>query len=163
MKIKKSSSLKTNLNIKKVKIAIVMSRFNEAISRALLKGAQEGLRECGIAKKDIPLFEVPGAFEIPLAAQAAARTGRYAGVICLGAVIRGETPHFDYVCHAATEGVLQAQLQTGIPMAFGVLTTDRIEQALERAKDGPENKGYEAAKVVVEMVELMKKIKKGEA
>jgi len=146
-----------------MKIAIILSRFNEAIGRALLKGAREGLRESGLGEQEIHLFEVPGAFEIPLAALTAARSRRYSGIICLGAVIRGETPHFDYVCEGATQGILQAQLQTGLPIAFGVLTTDTVEQAMARAKEGHENKGYECAKVVIEMIELVKRLKKPRA
>lgn len=139
-----------------MKVAIVWSRFNESITRSLLKGAERGLREAGLADGSIRALEVPGAFEIPVAALRAAETKTFDAVICLGAVIRGETPHFDYVCQGATQGVMQAQLQTGVPMAFGVLTTDTIDQALRRAGDDDENKGYEAAKVVIEMVELVR-------
>jgi 6,7-dimethyl-8-ribityllumazine synthase len=161
MVLQKSSSLKHHLKIPKAKIAIVVSRFNETITKALLVSAQKGLKEAGIPEKSIQVFEVPGAFEIPLAALEIARSKAYEGMICLGAVIRGETPHFDYVCLAVTEGVLRAQLETRIPISFGVLTTDTIEQALARAGNNSENKGYEAAKVVIEMVELIRRIKNG--
>jgi 6,7-dimethyl-8-ribityllumazine synthase len=161
MSVKKSSSLKHHLKIQKAKIAIVVSRFNETITNALLSGSRKGLEEAGIPEKSIQVFEVPGAFEIPLTALEIARSKVYQGIICLGAVIRGETSHFDYVCLAVTKGVLHAQLETGIPISFGVLTTDTIEQALARAGNNSENKGYEAAKVVVEMVELMRRIKNG--
>jgi len=159
MTLQKSSSLKS-LKVKKLKIAIVMSRFNEAISRALLKGAITGLLESGVAEKDIGVVEVPGAFEIPLTALTAARSKKFNAIVCLGAIIRGQTPHFDYVCQAATQGILRAQLETGLPMAFGILTTNTIDEALARARPGRENKGYEAAKVVIEMVEVVKKLKK---
>jgi len=159
MVLKKSSSLKS-LKIKNTKIAIILSRFNEEIGRSLFRGAKLGFRESGVVESDIHLYEVPGAFEIPLAALTAARSGRYAGIVCLGAVIRGDTPHFEYVCEGVTHGILQAQLQTGLPIAFGVLTTDTIQQAMARAREGRENKGYEAAKVVIEMIALVKKLKK---
>ncbi len=158
--MKKSSSLKSSFSLSRVRIAIVMSRFNEEISRALLKGARKGLIESGIAEKFIEVLEVPGAFEIPLVAQTLAKQKKVDGVICLGVVIRGDTPHFDYVCLGATEGVMQAQLQTGVPMAFGVLTTDTIDQALARARDDSSNKGYEAAKVVLEIVQILKKVRR---
>jgi len=157
--IQKKSSLK-KVNVKAVRLAIVWSRFNPEISKALVKGALQGLAANGIAQKSVDVIEVPGAFELPLASLRLAQTKKYGGIICLGAVIRGETSHYDYVCLGVTEGILQAQLQTGIPMAFGVLTTDTINQALARAGSGSDNKGYEAAQVVLEMISILREIKK---
>jgi 6,7-dimethyl-8-ribityllumazine synthase len=159
MKIRKSSSLRKS-RPKNVKIAIVMSRFNEVISRALLDGAKRGLQESGVPEEAVRVIEVPGAFEIPFAALQAARSRRYNGIICLGAVVRGETPHFDYVCLGTTHGIMNAQLETGVPMAFGVLTTDSLEQAATRSGRDENNKGFEAAKVVLEMVGLAGALKK---
>ncbi len=153
----KSSSLK-NLKHQGVKIGIVWARFNEQITRSLLEGSQRALIQAGLKESDVDIFEVPGAFEIPLLAQALAKSGNYAGVICLGAVIRGDTPHFDYVCQAATEGIVHAQLNTDVPMAFGIITTDTVEQAIQRSGPGNDNKGFEAAQVVVEMIHQMAKI-----
>lgn len=157
----KSSNLKSGLKLQNTCVAIVRSRFNPEITESLLKAAQRALREAGLKEEEIQVFEVPGAFEIPLLAQELAKSGQYAGILCLGAVVRGETSHFDYVCQAATEGILQAQLTTGIPMAFGILTTDTMEQALERSGPGDDNKGFEAAQVVVEMIIQLKKVING--
>lgn len=158
MRAQKSSSLKLDLQDRKARIAIVWSRFNEAISRRLLDGARQGLLEAGVSEKNIRFFEVPGAFEVPLTAKKIALTQKFDGIICLGVVIRGDTPHFDYVCQGATQGIMQAQLDTGIPMAFGILTTDTVEQALVRAKEDSTNKGYEASKVALEMIDRLKEI-----
>ncbi len=157
--IEKKSSLK-KITVKRARLAIVWSRFNPEISKALVKGALQGLAASGVAQKMVDVVEVPGAFEIPLASLKLAQTKKYAGIICLGAIIRGETSHYDYVCLGVTEGILQAQLQTGIPMAFGVLTTDTVNQALARAGSGSDNKGYEAAQVVLEMISTLGKMKK---
>ncbi len=154
---KKQSSLK-KVRVGSARVAIVWSRFNQDICQALLEGALKGLKENGIAQSSIEVVEVPGAFEIPLASLKLAQTKKYAGVICLGAVVRGETSHYDYVCLGVTEGILQAQLETGVPMAFGILTTDTVNQALARAGAGKENKGYEAAQVVLEMISICRKI-----
>ena len=115
--------------------------------------------ESGLKESEIDIFDVPGACEIPLMAQSLAQSKKYAGIICLGAVIRGDTPHFDYVCKAATEGILEAQLKTGIPMAFGVLTLNTMEQAIQRSGPGNDNKGFEAGQVVVEMILQLEKVK----
>ncbi len=157
--IEKSSSLRLSFQLKKANIAIVMSRFNEKISRALLEGARRGLQKASIPKLNLEIIEVPGAFEIPLAAKWALQKNKFDGVICLGAVIRGETPHFDYVCQGVTQGLMQAQLETGKPMAFGVLTVNTVEQALERSGDNEENKGFECAQVVLEMIEIQSSLK----
>ncbi len=158
MSIQKSSSLKSDLKLQNVQVAVVMSRFNETITRSLLSGAQRALKQAGLQDKEIIVSEVPGAFEIPLLAQELAKTAAYAGIVCLGAVIRGATPHFEYVCQAVTQGILQAQLSTRIPMAFGLITADTIEQAIERSGSGNDNKGFEAGQVVVEMILQLSKL-----
>lgn len=159
MVIQKSSGIRKDLKAKKVKIAVIMSRFNGNVARALLRGALQGLREAGVRESDTRVVEVPGAFEIPLAAKAAAKSGKFDGIVCLGTVIRGETPHFDYVCRGAAQGILQAQLETGVPMAFGILTTNTVDQAVARAGSDPDkNKGFEAAKVVIEMIEVIRNL-----
>ncbi len=157
----KASSFKKNLKTQNVRVAIVWSRFNEEITRSLLSGAQRGLEQAGLKENEIDVFEVSGAFEVPLLAQEIAKTRKYSGIVCLGAVIRGDTPHFDYVCQAATLGILHAQLNTGIPMAFGIITTDTIQQAIERSGPGDDNKGFEAAQVVVEIIDQLEKVRNG--
>jgi 6,7-dimethyl-8-ribityllumazine synthase len=140
------------------RFAIVVSRFNERITSALREGARVLLREAGAADADVDVMEVPGAFELPQAARCAAETSRFAAVICLGCVIRGETPHFEYISSAAAHGVMDAAGETGIPMAFGVLTTDTEAQAQERAGAGPDNKGREAAAAAIEMAALFRRM-----
>ncbi len=137
-----------------LRFAIVVARFNDFVTARLLTGAQDALAAAGVAAGDVDVVWVPGAFEIASAAQRVATTRRPAAVVCLGCVVRGGTPHFEYVCQAATQGITSATLTTGVPMAFGVLTTDSVEQALERAVPGPSNKGYEAAMAAVEMATL---------
>ncbi len=137
------------------RFGIVVSRFNEFIGGKLLDGALDALRRHEVAPGDITTVWCPGAFEIPLVAQRLARMGRYDAVICLGAVIRGSTPHFDYVAGEAAKGIAQASLSTGVPIAFGVLTTDTIEQAIERAGTKAGNKGFEAAMTAIEMADLL--------
>lgn len=144
-----------NLVAEKQKFAIVAGRFNELICSKLVGGALDGLKRHNVSEEDIELAWVPGAFEIPLAAQKMARSGRYSAVICLGAIIRGSTPHFDYVAGEAAKGIAQVSLQTGIPVIFGVLTTDSIEQAIERAGTKAGNKGYDAAVTAIEMSNLL--------
>ena len=138
-----------------MKIAIVVARFNEFITGKLLSGAIDCLERHGVRKEDITVAWVPGAFEIPLVAQKMARSDKYNGIICLGAVIRGSTPHFDYVCAEVSKGVAHVSLETNIPVAFGVLTTENIEQAIERAGTKAGNKGADAALGVIEMVNLL--------
>ena len=140
------------------KIAIVAGRFNEIITNKLLGGAVDAFKHHGGDEKDIDLAWVPGAFEIPLVAKKLAETKKYDAVICLGAVIRGATPHFDMVANETTKGIAAAGLQTGVPIIFGVLTTDNIEQAVERAGSKAGNKGFEAVTTAIEMVNLMKQI-----
>lgn len=144
-----------NLQAKGKKFGIVLSRFNSFIAERLLEGAIDALVRSGASDKDIEVARVPGAYEIPLIAQKMARSKRYDAVICLGAVIRGATPHFDYVAGEAAKGVAQVGLETGIPVLFGVLTTDTIEQAIERAGSKAGNKGAECAIAAIEMVNLL--------
>ena len=143
----------------KARYGIVVGRFNEFISSKLLSGALDGLKRHGAADEDIEVAWVPGSFEIPLAAQKMAESGKYDAVLALGAVIRGATPHFDYVAVEVAKGIAQVSLKTGIPVIFGVLTTDTIEQAVERAGTKAGNKGYDAAVTAIEMVNLLKQIK----
>jgi 6,7-dimethyl-8-ribityllumazine synthase len=140
------------------KFGIIVSRFNSFICDRLVEGALDALVRHGAADGDIDIVRVPGAFEIPLAAQKAAATGRYDALICLGAVIRGSTPHFDYVCAEVSKGVASVSLDSGMPVAFGVITTDSIEQAIERAGTKAGNKGSDAAMTAIEMVNLFKAI-----
>lgn len=153
-----ASNLK-KINLSAVRVAVVRSRFNDDITQSLMNASLRALEQAGLQKNEIDCFDVPGAFEISLLAQELAKTGKYAGVVCLGAVIRGDTPHFDYVCQAATQGIVSAQLNTGIPMAFGIITTDNLEQALLRSGPGDDNKGFEAAQVVVEMIDQLKNVR----
>ena len=142
-----------------MRIAIVVARFNDFVTERLLTGAREALTEAGLSPGDIDVLRVPGAFEIPLAAEAAAAKGRVDGVICLGCLIKGATPHFEYISSACAHGIMAAQAKTGVPMAFGVLTTNSAEEALERAVPGPGNKGREAAEATLAMVELLAELR----
>ena len=150
--------LEGKLTAKGMKVAIVASRFNEFITSKLIGGAEDCLIRHGADSDDLTLAWVPGAFEIPLAAQKLARSGKYDAVVCVGAVIRGATPHFDYVCAEASKGIAHVSLETGVPVAFGVLTTDNIEQAVERAGTKAGNKGADAALSAIEMVNLMREM-----
>ena len=141
-----------------LKFAVINGRFNSLITKQLLEGAIDGLQRHGVDSKNIEIVWVPGAFELPLIAQKIAESSKYDGVICLGAVIRGSTPHFDYVCSEASKGIAQASMKTGVPIIFGVLTTDTIEQAIERAGTKAGNKGFEAALTAIEMANLIKQI-----
>jgi 6,7-dimethyl-8-ribityllumazine synthase len=147
------------LNAQGHRYAIVVTRFNDFITEKLLQGALDALVRHGADENDITIVRVPGAFEVPLAAQQAAQTHKYDAVICLGAVIRGSTPHFDYVAAEVSKGVAHVGLQTGVPLSFGVLTTDTIEQAIERAGAKAGNKGVDAALAAMEMVNLLKGMK----
>lgn len=151
-------NIKTNqgmLVAKDLKFAIVAARFNEFISSKLLCGAVDGLTRHGANEEDIEITYVPGAFEIPLVSQKLANTKRFDAIICVGAVIRGSTPHFDYVSNEVTKGIAKVALDTGIPVIFGVLTTDSLEQAIERAGTKAGNKGYDAAVSAIEMANLL--------
>ncbi|CAG7641702.1 6,7-dimethyl-8-ribityllumazine synthase [Paenibacillus allorhizosphaerae] len=143
-----------------LKYGIVVGRFNEFITHKLLGGAEDALKRHGVQEDEVEIAWVPGAFEIPLIAQKMAESGRYDAVITLGAVIRGSTPHFDYVCNEAAKGVAAIGLKTGVPTIFGVLTTDSIEQAVERAGTKAGNKGWEAAVTAIEMANLSKQFSK---
>lgn len=140
------------------KYVIIVARFNEFITSKLLGGAKDGLKRHGVNEQDIDIAWVPGAFEIPLVAQKLARLAKYDAIITLGAVIRGATSHYDYVCNEVAKGVAKVQLDSGTPVIFGVLTTDNIEQAIERAGTKAGNKGYEASVTAIEMVNLFKQI-----
>lgn len=147
-----------NLIAKGLKFGIVVGRFNEFIGSKLLGGAIDALKRHGAEENEIEIAWVPGAFEIPLAANKMAKSKKYDAVICLGAVIRGNTPHFDYVSSEVTKGIAHVGLQTELPVIFGVLTTDSIEQAIERAGTKAGNKGYDAAVTAIEMANLLKEI-----
>ncbi|MBI3491374.1 MAG: 6,7-dimethyl-8-ribityllumazine synthase [Acidobacteria bacterium] len=137
------------------RVAVVVSKYNDFVTDRLQAGALAALSAAGVASSDITLVRVPGAFEIPLAAQHAAETGRYDAVVCLGCLIRGETPHFEYISSAVSQGLATAAAATGVPMGFGVLTTNSAEEAVARAGDGPGNKGHEAAMAAIEMAEIV--------
>ncbi len=145
-----------HLSAEGLKIGIVVSRFNEFISQKLLGGALDALVRHGAAESDIDVAWVPGAFEIPLAAKKMVGSGKYDCIICLGCIIRGATPHFDYVAAESSKGIAQVALQSEMPVAFGILTTDTIEQAIERAGTKAGNKGWDAAVTAVEMANLFK-------
>jgi 6,7-dimethyl-8-ribityllumazine synthase len=147
-----------DLSGKGLKVGIVAARFNDFITGRLVEGAIDGLQRHGVAEGDIEIVKVPGSFEIPLAAQAMARSRKYQAVICLGAVIRGATPHFEYVSAEVSKGVASVSMETGLPVIFGVLTTDTIEQAIERAGTKSGNKGWDAAISAIEMANVMKLI-----
>jgi len=148
-----------NLDAKGLKFGIVVSRFNSFISERLLEGAIDALIRHGAKETDIDVARVPGSFEIPLVAQKMAANGKYDALVCVGAVIRGATPHFEYVSSEVAKGIAQVSLKSGMPIAFGVLTTDSIEQAVERAGAKAGNKGFEAAITAIETVNLCKGFK----
>lgn len=137
-------------------IAVVVARFNELVTRALLTGAEDGLARHGVEPEGVDVAWVPGSFEIPVTARKLAESGRYQAVVCLGAVIRGETPHFDHVANQASSGIARVALDTGVPVIFGIITADTLEQALERAGGKMGNKGYDAAVAAIEMANLMR-------
>ena len=147
-----------NLIAQGLKIGIAAARFNEFIVSKLVSGAEDGLQRHGVKESDIDLVWVPGAYELPLAAKKMAKSGKYDAVICLGAVIRGSTPHFDYVCAEVSKGVANVSLDSEVPVIFGVITTDSIEQAIERAGTKAGNKGFDAASTAIEMANLLKQI-----
>jgi 6,7-dimethyl-8-ribityllumazine synthase len=140
------------------RFAIVVSRFNEEVTERLLNGARQALVAASVREEDVVVLRVPGAFEIPVAARRAAETGRFDAIVCIGCLIKGDTMHFEYIASAASHGIAEAASATGVPMAFGVLTTLTDEQAMERAGDGPTNKGWEAAMAAVEMATLLRQI-----
>jgi 6,7-dimethyl-8-ribityllumazine synthase len=146
---------------KGLRIAIVVSRFNDFVTERLLAGATDALLAAGADAGAIDTVRVPGAYEVPQAARAAAATGSYDAVVCLGCLIRGETPHFEYIAEAVAHGLMSASAETDVPMSFGVLTTNAAEQALERAVPGSANKGWEAAMAAVEMATLRRALRAG--
>ncbi len=141
-----------------MRIAIVAARFNEFIVSKLLSGAEDGLTRHGVAGEDIDAYWVPGAFELPVLAQKLAESKKYDAVICVGAVIRGSTSHYDLVCNETAKGIAQASMKTGVPVLFGVITTENIEQAIERAGTKAGNKGFDCALSAIEMVNLIRGI-----
>ena len=156
-----ANEIKGNLSAKGLRLGIVVSRFNSFITERLLAGALDALARAGADDKKIEVVRVPGSFEIPVAAKTLAQTCRYDAVICLGCIIAGETQHFDYLSSEVTRGIQLAAIETGVPLAFGVLTTDTLEQAIERAGAKSGNKGAEAALAAVEMANLLKKARRG--
>ena len=143
-----------------MKFAIVVARFNSFITDRLAAGAEDALKRSGAKAEDIELIKVPGSWELPLAAKTLAASKRCDAIIALGAVIRGETPHFDHVANQASSGLAAVQLETGVPIAFGVLTTNTVEQAIDRAGGKSGNKGYDAAITAIEMVDVIRKLRK---
>jgi len=151
-------TIQGDLTAKGLKFGIIAARFNDFITARLVDGALDALARHGVSEGDIELIKVPGAFEIPLAAKMLAQSKKYNAVICLGAVIRGATPHFEYVSAEVSKGVASVSMESGLPVIFGVLTTDTIEQAIERAGTKSGNKGWDAALSAIEMANLMKQL-----
>jgi len=156
-----TKTLEGKLTAKGLKFGIVLSRFNNFVGERLLEGAMDALRRSGAEEGDCSVVRVPGAFEIPLATKKMVKSGRYDAIICLGSVIRGATPHFAYIATEVTKGIASLTLENEIPIAFGVLITDTIEQAIERAGTKAGNKGFDAAMTAIEMANLVKEIGKG--
>jgi 6,7-dimethyl-8-ribityllumazine synthase len=152
------TTLEGSQSAKGMRFAVVVSKFNDFVTDRLQAGALAALAKAGVAESDITVLRVPGAFEIPSAAREVAKTGGYQAIVCLGCLIRGATPHFEYISSAVSHGLTDASGATGVPMTFGVLTTNSVEEALERAVDGPGNKGWEAAMAAVEMATLLQRI-----
>jgi len=149
-----------NLDAKGKRFALVAARYNEFITSRLLSGAEDCLLRHGVVVEDVEVFRVPGAFEIPLVAREAARTGRFAAVVCLGAVIRGETPHFDFVAAESARGVARLSLETGVPVIYGIITAETLDQAIDRAGARTGNRGAEAALAAIEMANLIEGLRK---
>lgn len=154
MKLRKGSHDATGM-----RFGLVVAKFNKFVTSKLLSFCLDGLTKHGVKDQDIEVARVPGAFELPLVAKTMAKSGRFDAVICLGAVIRGDTPHFDYICNEASRGIGQASLETGVPIIFGVLTTETVAQAIERADPAKFNRGGEAAKSAIEMASVIKQLK----
>ncbi len=155
-----SSAIEGNLDASGLKFAVVCARFNSFITERLLAGALDALKRSGAADEDVEIVKVPGAWELPLAAKTIAGAKKHDAIVALGAVIRGDTPHFDHVAGQASSGLAAVQLETGIPVAFGVLTTHTMEQAIDRAGGKSGNKGYDAAMTAIEMADLMRRLRK---
>jgi 6,7-dimethyl-8-ribityllumazine synthase len=148
-----------NLNAAGLRFAVVVSRFNAFVTERLLEGALQALRQAGASEDAVDVMGIPGAFEFPVTVRALAATKKYDAMICLGAVIRGDTPHFDYVAGEAARGIATASAETGVPMAFGILTTNTVKQAEDRAGGKGGNKGYEAAMTAIEMANLLRQLR----
>jgi 6,7-dimethyl-8-ribityllumazine synthase len=157
------STISSSPDARGLRVALVVARYNDFVTDRLREGAVQALVEAGAAEQDIVVLVVPGAFEIPLAALAAANTGRYHAIVCLGCLIRGATPHFEYISTAVAHGITEAAAASGIPMTFGVLTTNSAEEALERAGVASANKGWEAARAAVEMARLLRELARADA
>lgn len=155
-----SVAIEGNLSASGLKFAIVVARFNSFITDRLLAGAEDALKRSGVKTEDVEIVKVPGSWELPLIAKTLAGAKRHDAIIALGAVIRGETPHFDHVANQASSGLAAVQLETGIPVAFGVLTTNTVEQAIDRAGGKSGNKGYDAAITAIEMADVIRRLKK---
>ena len=155
-----SQTIEGNLDARGLKFAIVVARFNSFITDRLLTGAKDALKRSGAGADDVVVLKVPGSWELPAAAKALAAQKRFDAIIALGAVIRGETPHFDHVANQAASGLAAVQIETGIPVAFGVLTTNTVEQAIDRAGGKSGNKGFDAAMTAIEMADLMRRLRK---
>ena len=153
-----SPVLEGDLDGRGLSLAIVVSRFNQALTEKLLAGAREALKKCDVDSDSVDVVWVPGSFELPLAAKHLAESGRYGAIVCLGCVLRGETPHFDYVAGQAAAGIQRVGLDTGVPVAFGVITADTLSQAVERAGGSAGNKGFDGVVTAVRMANLVKKI-----
>ena len=151
-----ANSIEGKLDARGLKIGIIVSRFNQFVTEKLLDGALDGLKSHGAEEQKLTIIRVPGAFEIPLAAEKMASTGQYDALVCLGAVIRGDTPHFEYVSDAVTRGIGKTMLKHQLPIGFGVLTTNDVQQAMQRCGSKDANKGYEAALTAVEMVSVIR-------
>ncbi|HYY23982.1 MAG TPA: 6,7-dimethyl-8-ribityllumazine synthase [Candidatus Udaeobacter sp.] len=151
-----ANSIEGKLDARGLKIGIIVSRFNQFVTEKLLDGALDGLKSHGAEEQKLTIIRVPGAFEIPLAAEKMACTGKYDALVCLGAVIRGDTPHFEYVSDAVTRGIGKTMLKHQLPIGFGVLTTNDVQQAMQRCGSKDANKGYEAALTAVEMVSVIR-------
>jgi 6,7-dimethyl-8-ribityllumazine synthase len=151
-------TLEGKISAEGLRFAIIVSRFNDFISSKLVEGAMDALNRHGASEEKISLVKVPGSFEIPLVAKRLAQAGKFDGIICLGAVIRGATPHFDYVASEVSKGIAAVALETNTPVTFGVLTTDSLEQAIERAGSKSGNKGWDAAMAAMEMVNLLREL-----
>jgi 6,7-dimethyl-8-ribityllumazine synthase len=152
--VEKSSPAQTARSASGFRFAIVASRWNDALVTRLIDGALKALNDSSVDNDAVQVFRVPGSFEIPLCALKAAESGKFDAVICLGVIIRGDTPHFEYIANETTRGIGEAGLKTGVPVLFGVITADNVQQANERAREGPDNKGFEAAIAAVELVNL---------
>jgi 6,7-dimethyl-8-ribityllumazine synthase len=151
-------TIESSQRVPDLRFAIVVSKYNDFVTSRLQAGAVGALAEAGVGPDAITIILVPGAYEIPTAARHAAQTGAFHAVVCLGCVIRGETPHFEYIASAVAHGLIDASAETGVPMSFGVLTTNSVEEALERAVEGPGNKGWEAARAAIEMADVARQL-----